>query len=257
MRVDQKKPLAGFALVAVLCAVLMGVSTGKGYSLGDVFHVGRPITAPAAAAAEVPRSAVRQEPMKVVIPAELSTPPLGSTGTPAMQQESDDIEVLSAGGTATEKGRTSAAPESAGTATDREAAREQRKADRAAAREQRKTERAAARDERKAERAAAREQRKADRAAARDERKMERAAARDERKADRAAAREQRKAERAAARDERKAERAAAREQRKAERTAARDARKADRAAARDARRAEREAAEASRPGHATPGHGR
>ena len=181
VRVDQKKPLVGFALVAALCAVLMGVSMGKGYGLGDVFHVGRPITGPAAAAAEAPRPAVQQAPMKVIIPAELSTPTLGSGGsaeTSAPHQEADGTEVLSAAMTGSDQDRTSAAPESAGATTDRDGAREQRKADREAAREQRKTERAAVREERKAERAAAREERKAERAAARDARKAQRATAR-------------------------------------------------------------------------------
>ena len=40
--VDPKRPLVGFALVAVLCAVLMSVSVGKGYSF-DLFQPGKPI----------------------------------------------------------------------------------------------------------------------------------------------------------------------------------------------------------------------
>ena len=77
--IDQKRPLAGFALVAVLCAVLMTLSVARGWGL-DIFHPGRPIAAAgqADAAPHVRRHpAPTTDPAPVSIPTELSTQPLG------------------------------------------------------------------------------------------------------------------------------------------------------------------------------------
>ena len=76
--VDPKRPLVGFALVAVLCAVLMSLSVSRGWS-ADVFGPGRPIAAPAAddrLDRVPPPAAVPAVP--VTMPAELSTQPLGA-----------------------------------------------------------------------------------------------------------------------------------------------------------------------------------
>lgn len=75
--VDPRRPLVGFALVAVLCAVLMMVTVGRGWGT-DVFGPARPLAAPAAdvrpSSAPTPPAA----PTTVDIQAELSAPLLGA-----------------------------------------------------------------------------------------------------------------------------------------------------------------------------------
>jgi hypothetical protein len=77
--VDPKRPLVGFALVAVLCAVLMTLSVGKGWSF-DFLQPGRPIAS--SVGGHVERAPVPSpdaaEPVEVGIPVQLSTAPLGS-----------------------------------------------------------------------------------------------------------------------------------------------------------------------------------
>src|SRR5918994_1057480 len=84
--VDQKRPLVGFALVAVLCAVLMTVSVGRGWA--DIFQPGKPIAAPALdgradAPAQAPRPSALEDDAEISIPVELSAQPLGvAVGSP-------------------------------------------------------------------------------------------------------------------------------------------------------------------------------
>ena len=78
--VDPKRPLVGFALVAVLCAVLMTLSVGKGWSF-DFLQPGKPIASSVGghverAPAPPPDAAARVE---VGFPVQLSTAPLGTT----------------------------------------------------------------------------------------------------------------------------------------------------------------------------------
>src|SRR5687768_9920832 len=96
--VDPKRPLVGFALTAVLCAVLMALSVGgRGWSTG-VFEPGRPIagevTGDVLERAAVP-AAVAAGP--VSIPVELSTQPLGTAaaGPLPTQDPSSAVEPAS------------------------------------------------------------------------------------------------------------------------------------------------------------------
>ncbi len=74
--VDQKRPLVGFALVSVLCAVLMALSVGRGWSV-DLFHPGKPIAAPDTLVRVDGGAPTRpDEPGVVVIPDELEPQPL-------------------------------------------------------------------------------------------------------------------------------------------------------------------------------------
>ena len=76
--VDQKRPLVGFALVAVLCAVLMALSVGRGWSV-DLFHPGKPIAAPESLGrVDREQPAHADEPHVVVIPAELAPQPFAA-----------------------------------------------------------------------------------------------------------------------------------------------------------------------------------
>jgi hypothetical protein len=76
--VDQKRPLVGFALVSVLCAVLMALSVGRGWSL-DLFHPGKPIAAPDSRVEVDPEPPARPDgPRVVTIPAELEPQPLAA-----------------------------------------------------------------------------------------------------------------------------------------------------------------------------------
>ncbi|WP_210648791.1 hypothetical protein [Nocardioides sp. SYSU D00065] len=74
------RPLVGFALAAVLCAVLMAVSMSGGWR-HDLFRPAPPIAAPVT---DPPASPPSEEAVSGVvrIPAELSPPSLGA-GTPA------------------------------------------------------------------------------------------------------------------------------------------------------------------------------
>jgi hypothetical protein len=76
--VDQKRPLVGFALVSVLCAVLMALSVGRGWSV-DLFHPGKPIAAPdSLVEVDSEPPARSDEPRVVAIPAELEPQPLAA-----------------------------------------------------------------------------------------------------------------------------------------------------------------------------------
>lgn len=98
--VDPKRPLVGFALVAVLCAVLMSLSLGRGWSF-DLFQPGKPITSSMGDRVEwMPASAPDvAEPVEVGFPVELSTQPLAA---PARQVAAHEA----VGRTAAEKAAT-------------------------------------------------------------------------------------------------------------------------------------------------------
>lgn len=230
--VDQKRPLAGFALVAVLCAVLMTLSVSRGWGL-DLIHPGRPIVS----AGQVEKSPHdRQQPAPTggsaaaSVPAELSPQPLGvATGAVAHAARSHARPVRAAG-------RSVSVVRSTGGDEQAEAEPE---AEPAAA--------ADPRAERRAEREAAKAARKADREAAKAARKAEHEAAKATRHAEHEAAKAARHAEHEAAKATRQAEHDAARAARDAEREAAEAVRQAEQDAARAARDAEQEAAQAAR----------
>ncbi|HEY1087992.1 MAG TPA: hypothetical protein VGE37_09865, partial [Archangium sp.] len=84
----------GFALVTVLCAVLMTLSVARGWGL-DLFHPGRPIAASGQADAAPharPRAVPTTDPAPVSIPTELSTQPLGA----AVGAEAHRVKVVHA-----------------------------------------------------------------------------------------------------------------------------------------------------------------
>jgi hypothetical protein len=205
--VDQKRPLVGFALVAVLCAVLMTLSVGRGWG-ADIFRPGKPIAAPV----EIRHSAVPPaekaqavESASVSIPAELSAQPLG-VAVSAHQAK----RVSRAAGTS----RTQAAQPA-----EQDEAQAEKAAQGAADQAERSADKASDKASDKAEREAERE---ADKAAAKAARDAAKAAAKAERDAAKAAAKAERDAAKAAAKAERDAAKAAA----KAERDAAKLARK-------------------------------
>ena len=176
--VDQKRPLVGFALVAVLCAVLMTVSVGRGWGM-DIFRPGKPIAAPAEVRHRAPvhaaeaRSVARQT---VTIPAELSAQPLGAAVPEPISKRVARATAQSQpdGQAATQ----SQAPErQADRATQRAERMATREADKAAAKAEREAEQAAAAAARDAERAAAEAAREAEKAAAEAAREAEKAAA--------------------------------------------------------------------------------
>src|SRR5688500_12159115 len=85
--VDQKRPLVGFAFVAVLCALLMTISVGRGWA--DIFQPGKPIAAAALGGpadgepAPVTQPSAREDDAEISVPVELSAQPLGvSVGAP-------------------------------------------------------------------------------------------------------------------------------------------------------------------------------
>jgi hypothetical protein len=168
--VDQKRPLVGFALVAVLCAVLMSLSVGRGFGLDDLVQPGKPIAAPVEHRPAAPAVEVVVEEAPVSIPAELSTQPLAAIvaaggPAPAEEQTADATEQTTE--TAGSSGEQTTVVESSdtkdATKTDDRPARE---AEREAARAVRQAEREAARAVRQAEREAARAARQAEREAA-------------------------------------------------------------------------------------------
>lgn len=216
MGVDPKRPLVGFALVAVLCAVLMSVSVNRGWSL-DFVQPGKPIASSAGGHADrVPAPApAAAEPVEVGFPVELTAQPFAA---PSLARTKRAVAT------------SASVPAADASATNETAADVTVAADTSG---------------RRADRAEDRTARKAEKSAARAERKLARHEAKAERKADREAARSQRKAEKAAAKAERKAEHAAA----KAVRAAEKDAAKAARAAERDAAKAARADAKATRKG--------
>jgi hypothetical protein len=163
--VDQKRPLVGFALVAVLCAVLMTLSVGQGWGM-DLFRPGKPIAAPAELRHRAPVHADKTQPIPhetVTIPAELSAQPLG-VATP------QPVSTRVARATAAQS--PAPAPQA-----DRAAQRAERKAEKALAKLQRKADKAATKAERKAAKTAAKAERDAEKAAAKAARDAEKAAA--------------------------------------------------------------------------------
>jgi hypothetical protein len=217
--VDQKRPLVGFALVSVLCAVLMGLSIGKSSGI-DIFKPARPIAAPAEHRAHEPaRTSEReQQPRVVSLPAELSPQPVGSASGSLVVQRDDESSTTSLEVEETREVEESS-EKGAGKAVEKAAAKAEKAADRAAA----KAERDAAKAARKAEHEATKAAAKAEREAAKAAREAEREAAKAVRDAAKAAA----AAEREAAKAAREAERQAA----QAVRDAAKLARKAAHAA--------------------------
>jgi hypothetical protein len=188
--VDQKRPLVGFALVAVLCAVLMTVSVGQGWGV-DIFRPGKPIAAPAEIRHRAPAHAGDARPVeheKVTIPAELSAQPLGAAVP-------EPISKRVARATAQSQPEVTRSEDTQPEAT--QAPAPERRADRAAQRAERTAEKALTKLQRKADKAAA----KAERKAAREAEKAAAAAARDAAKAAAQAERDAAKAVAAAARD--------------------------------------------------------
>lgn len=156
MGVDPKRPLVGFALVAVLCAVLMSLSVGRGWG-GELFHPGRPIANVAAGGHldRVPSPAPQPvEPVEVDIPAELSTQPLGvAAGSPVVKKAVSQPTQDATEATKATKGH-------------RVADKAERKAAKAADKAERKAVKAAEKAAAKAERNAAKAEWDADRLAA-------------------------------------------------------------------------------------------
>ncbi|WP_191280470.1 hypothetical protein [Nocardioides flavus (ex Wang et al. 2016)] len=201
MGVDQKRPLMGFAFVAVLCAVLMSVSVERGFGLDDLVQPGKPIAAPDEPRAAAPTVDVVAEESPVSIPAELSTQPLALI-VAAAPPSAPAAEVTGDGRSAS-AGSEQSTQSSAGPSTGRpvgtdDPSKAARKADREAAKAARKADREAAKAARKADRQAAKAARTAERQAAKAARKAEREAAKAARTAEREAAKAARKAERGA-----------------------------------------------------------
>src|SRR6478672_1554083 len=74
--VDPKRPLVGFALVAMLCAVLMFLSVGRGWSF-DFIQPGKPIASAVGGHVErvpAPQASKPAAPVETGFPVELSTP---------------------------------------------------------------------------------------------------------------------------------------------------------------------------------------
>jgi hypothetical protein len=177
--VDPKRPLVGFALVAVLCAVLMTLSVGRGWGV-DLFHPGKPIATSAAGGHvdRVPSPSPQRVPAaEAKIPAELSTQPLGvAVGAPTAKQASQPT-----GDTGSESVRETPSPDAT------RASKDVRAADKAAAKALRQADKAAAKALRQADKAALKALRQADKAAAKALRQADKAAAKALRQADKAA----------------------------------------------------------------------
>ena len=191
MGVDPKRPLVGFALVAVLCAVLMTLSVGRGWSM-DLVHPGKPLVAPAAGPVGGPPSQapVPSEPMELSIPAELTPQPLGvAHGGPVTKKASahatpEGEVAVTAVPEATGSGKDVRSAEKAKRTTDQKA---ERRADRTAAKAQRQAERTATKALRTLQKAAEKAERQAEKAAGKAERQAEKAVARALREAEKAA----------------------------------------------------------------------
>ena len=213
MGVDPKRPLVGFALVAVLCAVLMSVSVNRGWSL-DFVQPGKPIASSAGGRVDRVPAPAAAEPVEVGFPVELTAQPFAAP-SPARTKRavatSASVPAADASATNETAADVTVAADTSGRRADRAEDRTARKAEKSAARAERKLARHEAKAERKADREAARSQRKAEKAAAKAERKAEHAAA----KAVRAAEKDAAKAARAAERDAAKAARADAKATRK------------------------------------------
>ena len=158
--VDPRRPLLGFVLVAVLCAVLMTISVGRGFGV-DLVHPGKPIATPPVRTPVEPPADVVVVPASVTLPDGLSADPYAvvASGGPVPASASEE--------SASESTATESTPD---TTVDTEATtsspRVERKAHRAATKAERKADKAAAKAERKADKAAAKAGRKADKAAA-------------------------------------------------------------------------------------------
>ena len=72
--VDPRRPLLGFVLVAVLCAVLMTISVGRGFGV-DLVHPGKPIATPPVRTPVEPPADVVVVPASVTLPDGLSADP--------------------------------------------------------------------------------------------------------------------------------------------------------------------------------------
>jgi hypothetical protein len=204
--VDQKRPLVGFALVAVLCAVLMTISVGQGWG-ADIFRPGKPIAAPVEIRhrALAPAEAQAAEGAAVSIPAELSAQPLGVTvSEPRVKR----VARAAARSEAQAQPEEQDEAEAQAPAPERQAVKAQHEADKAAA----KAAREAAKAERQAAKTAAKAERDAAKAAAKAERDAAKAAAKAERDAAKAAAKAERDAAKAAAKAERDAAKLARKE---------------------------------------------
>ena len=120
--VDQKRPLVGFALVAVLCAVLMFVSVGRGFGLSDFVHPGRPIAAPVEhTPAERPAGPARQDgpaAIPAAIPAELSAQPLAAVVAAASAEKASTEGSETSGAAASGGSGSSATDDSASGSQD-------------------------------------------------------------------------------------------------------------------------------------------
>jgi hypothetical protein len=148
--VDPRRPIVGFVLVAVLCAVLMAMSVGRGFGV-DLIRPGKPISSPPARAqAEPPAGAPAAQPT-VSIPDELSSQPyavVGSGGT-----EETDAQQTEAQSEPTTDRAVTRAERKAALERIRDAVKAQREADREAAKAERdaaKADRGAAKDAAKA-----------------------------------------------------------------------------------------------------------
>ncbi len=160
--VDPKRPLVGFAVVAVLCAVLMFLSMGRGWSV-DFLQPGKPI-APSPMGghlervpAPAPDPAEPVELVEVGFPVGLSTQPLAtSPRTPkAVAKKAKSERAPVAPDTTSDDAV--GADETSDPTTDRVEPRADRRAERAAARAERKLAKLEARAQRKADRSADRQ----------------------------------------------------------------------------------------------------
>ena len=159
--VDPRRPLLGFVLVAVLCAVLMTISVGRGFGV-DLVHPGKPIATPPVRTPVEPPADVVVVPASVTLPDGLSADPYAvvASGGPVPASASASEE------SASESTATESTPD---TTVDTEATtsspKVERKADKAATKAERKADKAAAKAERKADKAAAKAARDAAKAA--------------------------------------------------------------------------------------------
>ena len=158
--VDPRRPLLGFVLVAVLCAVLMTISVGRGFGV-DLVHPGKPIATPPVRTPVEPPADVVVVPASVTLPDGLSADPYAAavaSGGPVPASASEE--------SASESTATESTPD---TTVDTEATtsspKVERKADKAATKAERKADKAAAKAERKADKAAAKAARDAAKAA--------------------------------------------------------------------------------------------
>src|SRR6478672_8031246 len=145
--VDPKRPLVGFALVAMLCAVLMFLSVGRGYSF-DFIQPGKPIASAVGGhvkRAPAPQASKPAQPVETAFPVELSTPllPVPSKAPATTVTTKVKSGTSSVGTIATSDDETAVADDVSDetsveaaadtTADDRDAAKADRKADRDAA----------------------------------------------------------------------------------------------------------------------------